>query len=288
MKKQDGRHLKADNRKLVRADAIALWQQGHTRVYIARMLGVHHVTIGHWVKVYRSEGMDGLQLKKRGRPFGACRTLTQIQEASVLKTILLKTPDEIKMPSLLWTRRIVQSFVKERYKIAIPIRSIGEYMKRWGLTPGKPMVKVPQEHPAIAQAWIKNEYNAIQKRAKVENAEIYWSNRITASTHNGAEINTMASLTASQHGAPPPSGPKSLIYAMSNQGTVRFMGYEGELTAKAFLDFIRRLQQSSTRKLFLITDNARIFQSRLVKAWLEKYGREIEIFLSPGNPPDQD
>jgi transposase len=282
MQKQDGRHLKADIRKSVRENAIALWQQGHTRVHIARILGVHHVTIGHWVKVYRSKGMDGLQLKKRGRPYGACRTLTRQQEASVLKTILFKTPEQVKLPSLLWTRRIIQTFIWERYQIAVPIRSIGEYMKRWGIAPGRPAVKEAQVYPAAVQQWLQQEYVAVLERAKTENAEIYWNNVINPSVQNSPGLNPLASVGSSHHASPSPASSHNLLYAVSNQGTVRFMGVAGELTAAIFVDFVRRLQESSTRKLFLVTDNAPACQHRIVKAWQEKYVREIEIFLLPG------
>ncbi len=283
MKKQDGRHLAPDSRKKIRTEAIALWQQGHTRVHIAGLLGVHHVTIGHWIKIYRQKGLDGLQLKKRGRPYGACRTLTSRQEAFVLQTILEKTPDQLKLPALLWTRRLIQTFINERYHVKIPIRSIGEYSRRWGINPAKPPLKNSQPRPEPVQVWFDEKYPAILDRARNENAEIYWCGTITLSPERTLIWPSLATVAGSHGRDIRPAQVKQVLYAVSNQGTVRFFGFAGDLMPEVFLDFTRRLQQSSSRKLFLIIDIERIFQARLVKAWKEKYHQEVDFFLSAKN-----
>jgi hypothetical protein len=41
------------------------------------------------------------------------------------------------MSFALWTRQAVGELINTRYAIALPIRTLGEYLKRWGFTPQK-------------------------------------------------------------------------------------------------------------------------------------------------------
>jgi hypothetical protein len=56
----------------------------------------------------------------------------------------------------------------------MPIRTVGEYLKRWEFTPHKPMKRAYEQNPKAVQRWLDEEYPEIRGRAKVEDAEIYW------------------------------------------------------------------------------------------------------------------
>jgi len=84
---------------------------------------------------------------KRGRPFGSLRTLSSDQQAFIQKTIQDKRPDQIKLHFALWTRRAVQTLILEQYQIKMPIRSVGEYLRRWGFTPQQPLKRAYEQNP---------------------------------------------------------------------------------------------------------------------------------------------
>jgi transposase len=46
-------------------------------------------------------------------------------------------PDELGIDSALWTRRAVGALIEQEYGVKMPIRTVGEYLKRWGYTPPK-------------------------------------------------------------------------------------------------------------------------------------------------------
>lgn len=56
----------------------------------------------------------------------------------------------------------------------MPIRTVGEYLKRWGFTPQKPMKRAYEQNPKAVQRWLDDEYPEIKSRAKREGAQIYW------------------------------------------------------------------------------------------------------------------
>jgi transposase len=42
---------------------------------------------------------------------------------------------------------------------------MGDYLKRWGFTPQKPLKKAWEQNPSRVDAWLKEEYPQIQARA---------------------------------------------------------------------------------------------------------------------------
>ncbi|AWF80578.1 hypothetical protein BTJ40_07015 [Microbulbifer sp. A4B17] len=50
----------------------------------------------------------------------------------------MKKPDQLKFNYALWARKAVMELIEREYGIKIPIRTVGDYLKRWGFTPQKP------------------------------------------------------------------------------------------------------------------------------------------------------
>ena len=72
-----------------------------------------------------------------------------------------KTPDQLKLGSALWNRQAVAQLVHDRLGIKLPIRTVGEYLKRWGFTPQKPIKKAYEQRPAEVRKWLDEEYPQI-------------------------------------------------------------------------------------------------------------------------------
>ena len=80
-----------------------------------------------------------------------------------------KCPDQLKLPFTLWTRFAVQQLIKQLWAIDMPIRTVGDYLKRWGFTPQKPLRKAYKQNPEAVKAWLTRAYPEIQKRSKKDN-----------------------------------------------------------------------------------------------------------------------
>jgi transposase len=100
--------------------------------------------------------------------------LTCEQEKELQKLIQEKVPDQLKLPFALWTRIAVQQLIKRIYSTDMPIRTVGEYLKRWGFTPQKPLRRAYEQNPKAVHKWLEEEYPKIRKKAKKEDAEIHW------------------------------------------------------------------------------------------------------------------
>ena len=72
---------------------------------------------------------------------------------AALVLLLTPFPDQLKLPFALWTRIAVQQLIKQLWAIKMPIRTVGEYLKRWGFTPQKPLRKAYEQNPKAVKKW---------------------------------------------------------------------------------------------------------------------------------------
>lgn len=253
-----------------------------TRAEIGEIVGIHADTIGRWLKLDK----ERLGYDKPGRKPGSGRRLDAEQEQRIKAVLIDKTPDQLKMPYALWTRESVRELIRNRYGIELPIRTVGDYLQRWGMTPQKPQKRAYEQRAPEVQAWLEEEYPEIQARAKREDAEIYW----------GDETGLRNDCQHERGYAPKGKTPVihlnakresiNMISAITNQGKVRFRFFEGTMNADVLIDFLMRLVKDARRKVFLILDNLRVHHAKPVKEWLGEHARMIEVFYLPAYSPE--
>ncbi len=283
----EAKKLSPKEQFLLRKQVIKLREQGHSNKETAEILGLSKSHTSRVYATYKREGAKGIALGKRGRPQGKCRVLTMEQEKEIRKTITDKTPDQIKFPWALWTRAAVQAFIKSQYKINIPLTTVADYLKRWGFTFQRPIKRAYQQDPIKVEKWIKEEYPAIKKRAKVENATIYW----------GDETGIQNTADYQKGYAPKGKTPVlnfeskkakiNMLSAITNRGSVRFMIYEDNMNYEKLIDFMKRLIRTANHKVFFILDNLRVHHAKKVKEWLNGNKDKIEVFYLPPYSPEQ-
>ena len=129
MKKRDARKLSTEAQQELREMAIRLKESGKTYKVIAEIIHVQPTTICAWYKAYQRGGQNAIEIQKRGRPSGSCKTLTADQEVEIQKSMLDKCPDQLKLPFALWTRIAVQQLIKELYSIKMPTSKTRKLLK---------------------------------------------------------------------------------------------------------------------------------------------------------------
>jgi transposase len=283
----DARKLSTEQQELLRQQAIKFRNEGKTFQKIGALLNVHPDTAGRWYKRYLEGGAEALAVAKRG-PKNRPRRLTASQEQKVIEAISDNMPNQFKLGFALWTRRSVAQLIKQFWRINIPVRTMGDYLKRWGFTPQKPVKKAWEQNPAKVEAWLKDEYPQIKSRAKQEKAQIFWGDE------TGVKNTTQHGRCYAPKGKTPvqpiPAKRVSLnmISAIANQGEVRFMLYESNMNAQVLIKFLRALIESTPGKVFLILDNLRVHHAKKVKRWLASSAvkRYLEVFFLPAYSPE--
>ena len=286
MEKTDTRKLKPEVQQELRNQAIRLRKAGRPYKEIGEIIGVHPTNVCKWWKAYAQGGQKAITHKRRGRRKGVCRTLTDDQERELQRAIKDRCPDQLKLPFSLWTRIAVQQLVNQLYSVQMPIRTVGEYLKRWGFTPQKPLVRAYEKNPKAVGKWLDETYPAIAKRAQTEAAEIHWGDE-TGLLNNAYYHRSYAPCGKTPAIRLPAKRERvSMISTVTNQGKVRFMLYENAMNAKTLIKFMSRLIRDADRKVFLIMDNLRTHHSKPVGQWLEEHEHQIEVFFLPSYSPE--
>jgi transposase len=133
---------------------------------IAAALSMGHVTVRGAIKAAATDGLRALAPKPTGRPVGSQRRLTSMQELHIQRLICKHRPEQLKLEFALWNRGAVTLLVKQEFGIDLPIRTMGEYLKRWGFTPQKPITRAYEQRPEAVKKWLDEEYPAIAEKPR--------------------------------------------------------------------------------------------------------------------------
>ncbi len=283
----DGRCESNDVLEALRLRAVHARELGYAIVDIAAILGVREETVSRWCAKYDRGGEPALPGDRTGRPVGSGRLLTAQQEETIQQLIDTKSPQELAIPSALWTRLAVQALIQQQVGLHLPIRTVGEYLLRWGYTPQKPVRKAYKQDPKAVAEWLEKTYPAIERRAEEEGGEIHW----------GDETGVRSTCQHSRGYARPGETPEmvvagsrfsvNMISTITGQGQVRWMIYEGRMNAALFIVFLTRLLAGASKKIFLIVDNLSVHEAAAVEQWLADKKEKIEVFFLPKYAPER-
>jgi len=246
---QDARTIPPEQLFERRKQSIALFKQGMTRVEISKIVGVRRDVVGQWISKWKAGGLRALKVGKAGKPKGSGLTLDATQQKNIQKHLIEKTPDQLKMNFALWTRHAVQQFINESFGIEVPIRTVGDYLKRWGFTPQKPVKRAYERNDLKIQAWLEEEYPKIEARADRENAEIHWGDEtgISNQDQTGRGYAPKGKTPIRKH-----AGKReriNMISTVTKLGKIRFMFYEGKMNSQMLLKFMKRQSRIESRRI---------------------------------------
>jgi transposase len=289
MEKQkiDARKLTAEGRALLRQMVIRLRKQsGLGLKELASVAGVHHRTVEEWLARARKEGEGALTEKCRGRRVGSGRKLTMADECWLRDQIVGECPQQLKLPFALWTRPAIKALIRERFGVEMQDRLVGKYLKRWGFTPQRPVKRALEQDPVKVTIWLEQTYPQVLARAKAENATILWGDE-TAVKEDTHWIRGYAPKGQTPVLKTPTRWDKlSMISAISARGECAFQIVEGSINTARFLEFLGRLIEGATRKIFLVVDNLRVHHAKQVSEWLQEKQDRIELVFLPPYAPE--
>lgn len=287
MEKEDGRKLSRQAQFERRKQAVRLHKRGMAIHGIAAALSMGHVSVRAAIKAAAAGGIKALAPKPTGRPVGSCRTLSPEQELHIQRQICKSRPEQLKLEFALWSRAAVLALVKQEFGVELPVRTMGEYLRRWGFTPQKPIVRAYEQRPEAVRKWLDEEYPAIEAQAKAEGGEIHWGDETgvvnTDVRGRGYQPKGQTPVAMAAGGQ---RQKLSMISTVTNQGKTRWMIIDDAFNSDKLIEFLESLIKDAGKKVFLILDNLRVHHSKPVKAWLAQHTEQMEVFYLPSYSPD--
>ncbi len=275
----------AGKEDLRRRTVRAVIEQGLYKAEAARVFGVSRTSVHTWVALYEVHGEAGLTPKRSGRPKCGGR-LKGWQAATIVNTIKDYCPEQLKMPFALWTREAVRDLIDRKFGIRYGLNMVGRLLRRWGFTPQKPVMRAYERNDERIRHWLRKEYPALRRRAKREEAEIYWEDE------TGLRSDHLVGRSYSPRGETPvirSTGKRfgcNIISAVNNLGKMRFRVFDGSFTQSVMIDFLDRLVRDAKRKVIVIADGHPAHKGRRLKQWLKEHASQCELVLLPGYAPE--
>jgi transposase len=251
----------------------------------SRIFGASLRAVNKWVALDKSGGLRALKLKRRGRRVGEGR-LNPAQAKRIRQLIIDSLPDQLKLPFYLWTRAAVVSLIEREYSIGVSLTSVGRYLKRWGMSPQKPVRRAYERNDEAIARWLSQEYPAIARQAKREKAVIYWgdemglrSDHVSGTSYALLGQTPLVRATGQRFGC-------NMISAITNRGHLAFMVFHGKFDGRLFVEFMQRLLKQAAGKVYLIVDGHPVHRSRVAKEFVEANTGRLRLIRLPGYCPE--
>jgi transposase len=284
MRSKDARSLSPDAQEALRVKAVSAVRRGMTQAEAAEIFGVTRASVNKWSQADAQHGRKALRSRKRGRPPGT--QLKPHEAALTVRTIIGRCPDQLRLPFYLWTREAVQMLLEKKFGLRLSVWTVGRYLKRWGLTPQKPMRRAFEQDPEAVRRWLEQEYPTIESEAKRLRAHIFWGDEM------GLRSDYQAGCSYGRRGETPVipgTGRRfgcNMISVITNRGKLMFMVFEKDFNAAVFVRFLTRLIRQVKHRIFLIVDRHPAHRAAATKRWLERHATKIRMYFLPTYSPD--
>jgi transposase len=252
MPKIDGRKLSHKALEHLRILAVRrVLEDGERPRDVMDSLGLCRTSIYPWLRTCKDDGLAALVEKIAQGPEPK---LTEKQRQQIRRWILGKDPRQHGFDFGLWTRRIVQTMIKERMGVSLCLTSVGRLLASLEITPQKPLRRAYERDPLAVERWQTQVYPELKKKAQKLGAMIFFLDEA------GFQSDPPLGRTYGLKGHTPvvkSSGQRqsiNVISAVNATGAFWAATYSGKLDAEAFVTFLRNFMKGQRTKVFLVVD----------------------------------
>jgi transposase len=282
--KIDGRTLDHKTLEHLRIAACKrVLEDGELPSVVAASLGFCRTSIYPWLRCIEDEGWQALAEKIAEGP--DCK-LTERQRQRVKRWIVGKDPRQYGFEFGLWTRRIVQTMVREKFGIELCLTSVGKLLAQLELTPQKPLRRAYERDPVRIELWKAEEFPNLKKRARKYGAKIYFLDETGFSSEPnlrrtyGLKGQTPVVTTSGQRQK------VNVISAVSMQGAFWCQVYTHTLKQGEFISFLKDFMIGQRGKVFLVLDSHPAHIANSVKNYVQSTQGQLELHFLPPYAPD--
>jgi len=125
VKKNDLRKMPSKEVAKIKTKAMQLRDEGISNKEVAQKLNLNPAVLSRWYRKHIKNYRQPQKSLIRGRKQGTHKKLTNYQENIIIKKLQ-------EFPDLL-DKKLVQKIIKEQYNIKVPITTVGDYLKEWGV-----------------------------------------------------------------------------------------------------------------------------------------------------------
>ena len=284
MARIDGRTLDHKALEHIRILAVRrVVEDGEAPSAVIQSLGFSRTVIYSWLRKFEDAGWDALVERIAEGPEPK---LNEKQRQQVKRWILGKDPRQYGFDFGLWSRRIVQVLIEERFGVGLGLTAVGRLLASLDITPQKPLRRAYERDPQAVDQWVKAAYPQLKRRAKRLRARIFFLDEAGFQSDSplgrtyGLKGKTPVVVTSGQRQS------LNVISAVNARGEFWAATYTGKLNAEAFIVFLQDFMKGRRGKVFLVVDGHPAHKANTVKRYVARLGGRLELHFLPPYAPD--
>lgn len=283
MERIDGRSLDHRTLEHLRRLAVRRVQNGEKPSVVVKSLGFCRTSIYKWLRAYRKRGDGALASRKSAGPRPKLR---DSQKRRVRKWIVGKDPRQWGFDFGLWTRKIVQQMMVDKFGVSLTLPSVGHLLTSLDITPQKPLRRAYERDEAAVTKWKEETYPKLRRRARRRGAEIFFLDEA------GVRSDSPLGRSYGLKGHTPvvkTSGKRQSINAISavnSKGAFWYNVYPGKLNAALFIHFLRDFMRRRRKPVYLVLDSLPAHKTKSVGAYVQSTQGKVELHYLPTYAPD--
>jgi len=285
----DVKRLPKGEREKLRGKAYDEYLNGKTAYYVARELRVRVTTVYRWYGLFKTSQENSIVEKKRGPEASKRAKLTTKEREKLTRTVIGKTPNQLKFDFALWSSKAIQEYVKKEFGKTISRKTARRYMQKLGFSYRCPVHYAREQNSKAVKEWLNETYPAIKREASQNQATIMWGDETTNMIGDGVRKGYSPRGQAPVLRTPDKRKVRcNSISAISNRGEMEFMFFDGSMNTDIFMLFCEKLVWGKERPVYLIVDNLRVHHAKLLKPWLERMEKQkgFRIYYLPSYSPE--
>ena len=185
-----------------------------------------------------------------GRSSGRPPKLSIAQVSRLRALIVGKDPRQLRFDFALWTRDMVRTLIKDRFKGEMSRQGTANLLRTMGLSPERPLVRAYEQDPEAAERWRIEAYPKIAAAAKSVRAQIFFCDE------KGVRTDHHAGTTWGEVGKTPVirgTGQRrslNMISAVSPKETLHFT-FAGRVNSESFIEYLKLLLHDIPGKIII-------------------------------------
>src|SRR3984893_9147168 len=283
--KRDGRTLDHKTLEEIRLMAVQRVWEGERPSVVIASYGFARPVIYRWLREARGKGR-GLRALRSRKGTGRPRRLAPKQEQQLFRWINGKDPRQHGFDFGLWTRLVVRKLIADKFGANLGVTAVGKLLAKLGLTPQKPLKRAYERDPAAIEAWKRDSYPSIAKRARKCGAEIFFWDE------SGFRADSVQGQTWGVKGETPIVAVPGTRQSVSAASAINAKGgfwcatYKGGMNAELFIGLLKDLMRHRKRPLFLILDSLPAHKAKIVQDYVASTNGRLEFHFLPGYAPE--
>jgi transposase len=250
---------------------------------IAEILKISLETIRQAIHKFFAGGANGLKSKSRpGRP----PKLTKTQRKKLYQYIVMG-PEKMGFPGFCWRTPMIRHLILEKFGVFYSARYLSELLKNMGFTYQKATFVSDQQDEKSRKKWLKKQWPEILEFARKKDAHIFFGDE--SSFPQWGSLSYTWALRGQQPVIKTCGSRKGYkVFGLIEYFTGKFLakGYERQLNAESYQEFLKEVISKTRKHIILIQDNVPYHVCEEMQIFFYEYKDRITVYQLPVYSPD--